>query len=87
MKDLEDKEVRILNCILECSGSMSTSLAGAENTETEENGREKKKKKKKMGESPCLQPSHSSSPWFICLLLLSLSGLESVQRQGTTTIC
>lgn len=49
MKDLEDKEVRILNCILECSGSMSTSLAGAENTETEENGREKKKKKKENG--------------------------------------
>lgn len=39
-KDLDDKEVRILNCILECSGSMSTSLAGAENTETKENGRE-----------------------------------------------
>lgn len=38
MKDLDNREVRSLNCIL--SGNVSTSLAETENTETKEDGRE-----------------------------------------------
>lgn len=59
MKDPDKREVRILNCILDCSGSMSTSLVEAENTET-----------KDTRESIYTAVS-SSSPLFMCLPLLS----------------
>lgn len=75
MKHLDDREVRILNCILECSGSMSTSLAKAENTETKEDERE------------CMYTAVPQFQSIVHMPFTPLSGLKLVQRPGTTTIC
>lgn len=63
MKDLDNREVRILNCILESSGNMSTSLAERENTETKEDGRECMYTAVPQFQSTVLEPSTPLPIW------------------------